>query len=42
MKNGEIDKLYDFLENHITTKSKNKLIILDNASSHIETQYIVV
>ena len=28
------DRLYDFLEKHITTKYKNKLIILDNASSH--------
>jgi len=26
--------LYEFLETHITTKYKNKLIILDNASSH--------
>ena len=33
---GGIDsnRLYDFLEEHITTKFKNKLIILDNASSH--------
>jgi hypothetical protein len=28
------DRLYDFLETHITSKYKNKLIILDNASSH--------
>ena len=28
------DRLYDFLEKHITSKYKNKLIILDNASSH--------
>ncbi len=28
------DRLYDFLEKHITNKYKNKLIILDNASSH--------
>ena len=27
-------KLYDFLEKFITTKFKNKLIILDNTSSH--------
>ncbi len=34
--NGGIDsdRLYEFLEKHITTKFKNKLIILDNASSH--------
>jgi hypothetical protein len=33
---GGIDsiRLYDFLEKFITTKFKNKLIILDNASSH--------
>jgi len=33
---GGIDsnRLYDFLQEHITTKFKNKLIILDNASSH--------
>ena len=33
---GGIDsnRLYDFLQQHITTKFKNKLIILDNASSH--------
>lgn len=33
---GGIDsnRLYDFLEKYITTKYKNKLIILDNASSH--------
>ena len=33
---GGIDsnRLYDFLQKHITTKFKNKLIILDNASSH--------
>ena len=28
------NRLYDFLQQHITTKFKNKLIILDNASSH--------
>lgn len=28
------DRLYEFLEKHITKKYKNKLIILDNASSH--------
>ena len=28
------DRLYEFLETHITNKYKNKLIILDNASSH--------
>ena len=28
------DRLVDFLEMHITNKYKNKLIILDNASSH--------
>ena len=28
------DRLYEFLEKHITSKYKNKLIILDNASSH--------
>ena len=28
------DRLYDFLETYITNKYKNKLIILDNASSH--------
>jgi transposase len=28
------NRLYDFLQEHITTKFKNKLIILDNASSH--------
>ena len=28
------DRLYEFLEKHITKKCKNKLIILDNASSH--------
>ena len=28
------DRLVDFLEEHITGKLKNKLIILDNASSH--------
>jgi transposase len=28
------DRLYKFLETHITSKYKNKLIILDNASSH--------
>ena len=33
---GGIDsvRLYEFLEKHITKKFKNKLIILDNASSH--------
>jgi len=33
---GEInvDRLYNFLEQNITSKYKNKLIILDNASSH--------
>ena len=33
---GGIDsnRLYEFLENNITKKYKNKLIILDNASSH--------
>jgi hypothetical protein len=29
------DRLVEFLEKYITTKFKNKLIILDNASSHI-------
>jgi hypothetical protein len=29
-----VDRLYEFLEIHITNKYKNKLIILDNASSH--------
>jgi hypothetical protein len=28
------DRLYKFLEKYITKKYKNKLIILDNASSH--------
>jgi len=28
------DRLYKFIENNITNKYKNKLIILDNASSH--------
>jgi transposase len=28
------DRLYEFLEKYITSKFKNKLIILDNASSH--------
>lgn len=28
------DRLYEFLETHITNRFKNKLIILDNASSH--------
>ena len=28
------DRLIEFLEKHITEKYKNKLIILDNASSH--------
>ena len=33
---GGIDsnKLYDFLEENITSKYDDKLIILDNASSH--------
>jgi hypothetical protein len=31
---GGIDRLSDFLEKFITKKYKNKLIILDNASSH--------
>ena len=31
---GEDDRLIEFLEKYITTKFKNKLIILDNASSH--------
>ena len=37
---GGIDsnRLYDFLQQHITTKFKNKLIILDNASFLIEMQ----
>ena len=37
MKKGGIDsdRLYEFLETYITNKYKNKLIILDNASSHI-------
>ena len=36
MKKGGIDsdRLYEFLEKNITKKYKNKLIILDNASSH--------
>lgn len=36
MKNSEIntDRIFEFLEKYITTKFKNKLIILDNASSH--------
>ena len=29
-----VDRLYNFLEQNITLKYKNKLIILDNASSH--------
>jgi len=34
-KNGiNTDRLYEFLETYITNKYKNKLIILDNASSH--------
>jgi len=34
-KNGiNTDRLVEFLEKHITNKYKNKLIILDNASSH--------
>ena len=28
------DRSYEFLETHITSKYKDKLIILDNASSH--------
>jgi hypothetical protein len=28
------DRLYDFLQKHITSKYKNKVILLDNASSH--------
>ena len=28
------DRLYEFLEKYITKKYKNKLIILNNASSH--------
>jgi len=28
------DRLVDFLEHNITSKLRNKLIILDNASSH--------
>lgn len=28
------ERLYDFLQEHITNKYKNKLIIIDNASSH--------
>ena len=32
------DRLYEFLEKHITKKYKNKLIILDNASSHINAK----
>ncbi len=28
------DRLYEFLQNNITTRYRNKLIILDNASSH--------
>ena len=35
MKGGiDSDRLVDFLEKFITTKYKNKLIILDNVSSH--------
>ncbi len=29
------ERLYDFLEKHIVNKYKNKLIIMDNTSSHI-------
>jgi transposase len=29
-----VDRLYNFLEQNITSKYKNKLLILDNASSH--------
>ena len=32
------EKMVEFLEKHITTKFKNKLIILDNASSHRNPQ----
>ena len=32
---GKFDRLYKFIETNITNKYKNKLIILDNASSHI-------
>ena len=32
------EKMVDFLEKHITTKFKNKLIVLDNASSHRNPQ----
>jgi hypothetical protein len=28
------ERLYNFLREHITSKFKNKLIIMDNASSH--------
>ena len=28
------ERLYDFLQENITSKYKNKLIIMDNASSH--------
>jgi len=28
------DRMVEFLETHITNKFRNKLIILDNASSH--------
>jgi len=28
------ERLYDFLEKHIVNKYKNKLIIMDNTSSH--------
>lgn len=30
----DTDRLYEFLQNNITSKYRNKLIILDNASSH--------
>jgi hypothetical protein len=37
---GGIDsnRLYNFLQQYMTTKFKNKLIILDNASSHINAK----
>jgi len=34
------DRLVEFLEKYITTKFKNKLIILDNASSHRTEKYV--
>ncbi len=39
------DRLYEFLEKYITKKYKNKLIILDNASSHRNAkikEYIII